>query len=238
MLYNGTGRFEDAYRAATAAATTPHEVFASVWALPELVEAAVRTGATDEARAAAERLSATTQPARTAFGLGIDARCQALVSVGDAADASYRAAIGHLTGTRMRADLARTRLLYGEWLRATGQRAAAQNQLRTAHAMLAGMGLAGFAERARLELVATGEKVSSRTAEAPELLTPQERQIAQLARDGLSNQEIGARLFLSPRTVEWHLGKIFAKLGIRSRRSLSVALAGIATYDPDVPAEP
>ena len=136
----------------------------------------------------------------------------------------YREAIDRLGRTRLRPELARAHLLYGEWLRREGRRVEAREQLRIAHDMFAAIGMEAFAERARRELLGTGEKVRKRTAETRDELTPQEEQIARLARDGLSNPEIGARLFLSPRTVEWHLHKVFAKLGISSRKGLHEAL--------------
>ena len=194
--------------------------------LPELVEAAARLGDAELARDALERLAKTTQPCRTEFALGIEARCRALLSDGAAADELYREAIERLRRTRLRPELARAHLLYGEWLRRENRRVDAREQLRTAHEMLVAIGMEAFAERARLELQATGEKVRKRTVETRDDLTAQERQIARLAHDGLSNPEIGARLFLSPRTVEWHLRNVFTKLGIRSRRELASALAG------------
>ena len=155
----------------------------------------------------------------------MEARSRALVSEGIAADELYREAIDRLSRTRLRPELARAHLLYGEWLRREGRRIDAREHLRTAHGMLGEIGMEAFAERARRELLATGVKARKRTVETRDDLTPQERQIAQLARDGLSNPEIGARLFLSPRTVEWHLRKVFGKLGIRSRHELANALA-------------
>jgi ATP/maltotriose-dependent transcriptional regulator MalT len=156
--------------------------------------------------------------------LGIAARSRALLSEGDAAQRLYREAIERLGRTRLRPELARAHLLYGEWLRREGRRVDAREQLRTAHEMLETIGMEAFAERARRELLATGKKVRKRTSDTRDELTGQERQIAGLARDGLSNPEIGARLFLSSRTVEWHLGKVFAKLGITSRMGLRDAL--------------
>ena len=152
----------------------------------------------------------------------------ALVADGDAAEELYLRAIRLLTPTRMRWYLARARLSYGEWLRRQGRRTDAREQLRVAHRMFTEMGGEGFAERARVELLATGGTVRKRLAETRDDLTTQETQIAQLARDGLSNPEIGSRLFLSPRTVEWHLRKVFTKLGIRSRRELAGALPASA----------
>jgi DNA-binding CsgD family transcriptional regulator len=224
VLYNGLGRYEDARRAAAAASSAQLDMFAGMWSLPELVEAAARTGAAELARDAVVRLEATTRPAGTDFGRGVEARCRALVSERDEAEGFFREAIERLGRTRLRVDLARAHLLYGEWLRREGRRRDAREQLRAAHGMLVGMGLAAFGERARRELVATGEVVRRRRTESRDELSAQEREIARLAGDGLSNPEIGARLFLSPRTVEWHLRKVFTKLGIRSRQEL----AGVA----------
>jgi DNA-binding CsgD family transcriptional regulator len=167
----------------------------------------------------------TTQPAGTDFGLGIEARSRALLSDGEAAHDLYREAIDRLSRTKLRPELARAHLLYGEWLRREGRRVDARAQLRTAHEMLDEIGMEAFAERARRELIATGEKVRKRRADTRDQLTPQEEQIARLARDGLSNPEIGVQLFISARTVEWHLRKVFTKLGIRSRGQLSAALS-------------
>jgi DNA-binding CsgD family transcriptional regulator len=228
ILYNGLGRYEDARDAAVASAT-PGDLFSAPRSLPELVEAASRTGALDVAREAVERLAETTRPAITDFGLGVEARCRALVSEGKEAEELYREAIDRLGRTRMRVDLGRSHLLYGEWLRRQGRRVDAREQLRTAHQMFTEMGIEGFAERARRELLATGARVRRRRPETRDDLTSQERQIAWLARDGLSNPEIGARLFLSPRTVEWHLGHVFAKLGIQSRGQLALALPASET---------
>jgi DNA-binding CsgD family transcriptional regulator len=172
-----------------------------------------------------DQLAERTQAGRTDFGLGIEARCRALVSQGQAAEDWYHEAIDRLGRTRLRPDLARAHLLYGEWLRREKRRADARAQLGTAHEMLDAIGMAAFAERARRELIAAGEQVQRRTAEAVIVLTAQEAHIARLARDGLSNPEISAQLFLSARTVEWHLRKVFTKLGIGSRRELQVALA-------------
>jgi ATP/maltotriose-dependent transcriptional regulator MalT len=192
--------------------------------LPELVEAAARQGNADLAREALERLAETTQPCGTDWALGIEARSRALLSDGDSADLLYREAIDRLRRTQMRPELARAHLLYGEWLRRQGGRVDAREQLRTAHEMLAAIGMEAFAQRARRELLATGEKVRKRSDETREELTAQEEQIARLARDGLSNLEIGAQLFISARTVEWHLRKVFTKLDISSRRQLRAAL--------------
>jgi DNA-binding CsgD family transcriptional regulator len=173
------------------------------------------------------RLAAMTGPAGTDWALGLAARSYALLCDGDEAETCYREAIDRLGRTRLRVELARAQLLYGEWLRREGRRVDARGQLRIAHDRFTSIGMAAFAERARRELLATGGTVRKRNAETPTTLTAQEAYIARLARDGLTNPEIGARLFLSARTVEWHLRKIFAKLDIGSRRELHAALAGL-----------
>jgi ATP/maltotriose-dependent transcriptional regulator MalT len=226
VLYNGLARYTEAASAARRATTGALNHWIPTWVLPELVEAAARVGDTELARDALERLATTTQPCGTEFALGMEARCRALLSDGAAAGELYREAIERLRRTRLRPEVARAHLLYGEWLRRENRRADAREQLRTAHEILAAIGMEAFAERARRELQATGEKVRKRTVDTRDDLTAQERQIARLARDGLSNPEIGARLFLSPRTVEWHLRNVFTKLGIRSRRELANALTG------------
>jgi DNA-binding CsgD family transcriptional regulator len=224
VLLNGLGRYQEALAVAREASDDTPELFVSAWALSELVEAAARSEDAARARAALDRLTEATSGARTDWGLGIAARSRALLSEGDAAQRLYREAIERLGRTRLRPELARAHLLYGEWLRREGRRVDAREQLRTAHEMLETIGMEAFAERARRELLATGKKVRKRTPDTRDELTGQERQIAGLARDGLSNPEIGARLFLSSRTVEWHLGKVFAKLGISSRMGLRDAL--------------
>ena len=224
VLYNGLARYEEAEWAARQATPNALGVWSYMTALPELVEAAARAGDTEVARNALERLAETTEPAGTDFALGIEARSRALLSDGMTAEGLYREAINRLSRTRLRPELARAHLLYGEWLRREGRRVDAREQLRTAHEMFLAIEMEAFAERARTELLATGEKVRKRTVETRDDLTAQERQIAELARDGLANPEIGARLFLSPRTVEWHLHKVFGKLGIRSRHELASAL--------------
>ena len=223
VLYNGLARYEAAASAARQATADPRNWW-SMWVLPELVEAAVRAGEAEPARDALERLAKTTQPCGTDFALGIEARSRALLSDGAAADDLYREAIDRLSRTRLRPELARAHLLYGEWLRREGRRVDAREQLRTAHAMFAAIGMEAFAERARRELLATGERVRKRTVETSAELTAQEALIARLARDGLSNPEIGTRLFLSARTVKYHLGKVFTKLDISSRAQLHRAL--------------
>jgi DNA-binding CsgD family transcriptional regulator len=224
MLLNGLGRYQEALAAAQEASDDTPELFVSVWALSELIEAATRSEDMARARSALERLTEAARAAATDWGLGIAARSRALVSEGETAERMYREAVERLGRTRLRPELARAHLLYGEWLRRENRRVDARAQLRTAHEQLTSIGMEGFAERARKELLATGDRARRRSAETRDELTAQERQIAQLARDGLSNPEIGARLFLSPRTVEWHLRKVFAKLGVRSRRELANVL--------------
>jgi DNA-binding CsgD family transcriptional regulator len=225
VLCNGLGRYEEALAAAVAA-SGHREVVAENWGLSELVEPATRTGRIDLAMDAQERLSRKAIATGTEWALGIDARSRALVSEDARAEGQFLEAIDHLSRTRVRAELARTRLLYGEWLRRLNRRVDARTQLRVALDAFTSTGMDAFAERARRELLATGETVRKRTAEVRDELTAQERQIAELAREGLSNPEIGARLYLSRRTVEWHLRHVFAKLGIKSRRELPSALAG------------
>ena len=224
LLFNGLGRYEDALGPARAAGECPQELAAANWGLAELIEAAARSGATDLAGDALERLSEMTTACGTDWALGVESRSRALLSEGDAAEQLYRAAIERLGRTRVRAELARARLLYGEWLRREGRRVDAREQLRAAHDMFTAMGAAAFGERARRELLATGETARQRTVETRDELTAQEAQIARLAAHGMTNSEIGAQLFISSRTVEWHLGKVFAKLGISSRRELPAAL--------------
>jgi len=225
VLYNGLARYHEAASAAQQATSNTLNPWMSMWAMPELVEAAARAGDVKLARDALERLAETTQPCGNDVALGIEARCRALLSHGADADGRYREAIDRLSRTRLRPELARAHLVYGEWLRREDRRLDAREQLRTAHDMLTAIGMEAFAERARRELIATGETVRKRGTETVTMLTPQEAYIARLARDGLTNPEIGAQLFLSARTVEWHLRKIFTKLGIGSRRELHAALA-------------
>jgi len=223
VLHNGLGQYDLAFDAADRASAAD-EIATSSWALSELVEAAARAGRTDAARAAAERLSERAGASGTAWAKGSEARALALVEEGELAEERHREAIDRLARCRMAAHLARARLTYGEWLRREGRRVDAREQLRIAHEAFTAIGAAGFAERARHELVATGEKVRRRRDDTRDELTPQELHIARLARDGRTNPEIGAELFISPRTVEWHLRKVFAKLGITSRMGLHDAL--------------
>jgi DNA-binding CsgD family transcriptional regulator len=224
VLYNGLGRYEEAASAAREVVTNGILPWLTMWARFELVEATAHIGDTELAREVLAGLAATTQPAGTDFALGIEARSRALLADGDAAEASYREAIDRLGRTRRRPELARSHLVYGEWLRGEARLGEARERLRTAEEMFTEIGMEAFAERARRELVASGARLRARPLEELEELTAQEQQIAQLARDGLTNTEIGGQLFLSPRTVEWHLHKVFAKLGIDSRGGLHAAL--------------
>jgi DNA-binding CsgD family transcriptional regulator len=226
VLMNGLGRYEEALAAATEAADDTQELFVSMWSLGELVEAASRCGDRAAAGRAVARLAEHTRGSDAEWALGSQARAEALVSEGDAAESGYQEAIERFERTRLRPELARSRLLYGEWLRRANRRVDAREQLRSAHEAFVAMGAEALAERARHELLATGAKARRRAADTRDELTAQEQQIARLARDGLSNPEIGARLFLSPRTVEWHLKKVFTKLGINSRMGLHDALPG------------
>jgi DNA-binding CsgD family transcriptional regulator len=226
VLGNGLGRYGDALKAAAATDAFDVDGF-TVYAqgLPELIEAAVRAGQAGRAAGALARLAAMTEASGTDWGAGLHARCLALLSPDDVAEGRYREAIERLNTTRVRAELGRAHLLYGEWLRRRNRRLDARAQLRLAHEMLTDMGVAAFAERARRELAATGETARKRTPETVSGLTAQEAQIVRLAVAGRTNAEIGAQLFISTRTVEWHLRQVFTKLGIGSRRELSHALS-------------
>jgi DNA-binding CsgD family transcriptional regulator len=223
VLMNGLGRYQDALAAAVEASEDTPELF-----LPWGDERVDRGCHQDRKRRGREGCSGETRRAdgrhRHRLGRGIHARSHAVLSEGEAAEHLYREAIERLGRTRLRPDLARAHLLYGEWLRREGRRIDGREHLRTAHDMLATIGMEAFTERARRELLATGERVRTRTVAMQDELTPQEEQIGRLARDGLSNAEIAAHLFLSPRTVEWHLRKVFSKLGVSSRRELRHAL--------------
>jgi DNA-binding NarL/FixJ family response regulator len=225
ILSNAGGRYQRALASAQRAAEEASQLHVTPWALTELIEAAVRAARPDLAADALERVVAATAPSSTDWGRGMQARCRALVSDGETAERLYREAIERLARTRRRPELARTHLLYGEWLRRENRRVDARVQLRAAHDQFVSIGMEAFGERARGELLATGEKVRKRNVTTRDVLTAQEGQIARLAREGLSNPDIGARLFLSPRTVEWHLHNAFTKLGIHSRRELTDALS-------------
>ena len=223
VLYNGLSRYEAALGPAQSASALD-ELMLSAQSLPELVEAAARCGNLEVANGALESLSERTSAAGTEWALGIEARARALVCEGAIADRLYREAISHLGHCRLALELARAHLLYGEWLRRNRRRTDARDELRRAQSTFTSMGAEGFAARAARELLATGEMARKRSAETRDDLTAQESQIAQFARDGLSNAEIGARLFISPRTVEYHLRKVFAKLGITTREHLDRVL--------------
>jgi DNA-binding CsgD family transcriptional regulator len=224
FLYNGLGRPRDALVSTTMFDTDPFEQTFTAWTLVELVEAAVAAGERERAAAALARLAPVTGSAGSDWSLGVEARLRAMLADGPAADGLYREAIERLERTRMRVEVARARLTYGEALRRWGREVDARDELRHAHDLLVAMCADGFAERAARELAATGERVRRPNVDSPHELTAQEMQIARLARDGQTNLDIGAQLFISPRTVEWHLGKVFNKLGISSRRELAAAL--------------
>jgi DNA-binding CsgD family transcriptional regulator len=224
VLYNGLSRYDQALAAAEQGSEYPCELGLATWSLVELTEAAVRAGLPERAAGALRQLSEATSAAATDWALGIEARSKALLSDGELAERLYLEAIRRLGQTRIRAELARAHLLYGEWLRRQNRRVDAREQLRVAHEMLTVMGAEGFAGRARRELMATGVTVRKRTVNTADELTAQEAQIARLAGYGHSNPEISIQLFISPRTVEWHLRKVFTKLGISSRKELRGAL--------------
>jgi DNA-binding CsgD family transcriptional regulator len=220
VLNNGLGRYEEALDAAQQAAEDRHASWWRNWGLVELIEAAARTGERELAADGLSRLLQTTAASGTDWALGIQARSRALLSDSETAELFYREAIERLQRTRVRVELARAHLLYGEWLRRERRRLDAREQLRRAHELFAEFGMEAFAERARVELGATGERARKRTVETRDDLTPQEAQISRLAADGATNQEIAAQLFISPSTVDYHLRKAFRKLGVKSRHQL------------------
>jgi len=223
VLHNGQGNYRAAAEAA-ARASAVDEIVISPWALYELTEAAARGDQAERARAAAGQLSQLAAASASNWARGMAARSRALVSSGRAAEEEYLEAIELLGRTRVATHLARARLVYGEWLRREKRRAEARDQLRSAFDAFTSMGAEAFAERARRELLATGETVRKRSDDTRTDLTPQEEEIAQLARAGRTNSEIAAQLFIGRRTVEWHLRKMFAKLDISSRFELDQAL--------------
>jgi ATP/maltotriose-dependent transcriptional regulator MalT len=225
VLYNGLGQYAAALENAQRA-SAQDELHASVWSLPELVEAAVRSGKPELAADALERLRERTQVAGTEWALGIEARCAALLSEDAFAEGLYREAIERLGHCRVALDLARAHLLYGEWLRRRRRRVDAREQLRSARARFVEMGAEAFAQRAERELLATGETARKRTIESGDELTPHEARIARMARDGASNQDIATELFVSRKTIEYHLHKVFSKLGISTRQQLEYVLPG------------
>jgi DNA-binding CsgD family transcriptional regulator len=225
VLHNGSGRYEQARAAAQQASQDSPAQWPTSWALVELIEAAARSGAPGRATDAFQRLSESTRASGTDWALGIEARSRALVSGGETAETDYRAAIDRLGRARLRVELGRAHLLYGEWLRRQQRRRDARDQLGRAHEILDSAGADAFAKRAHVELRACGGQTArKRSARTPGELTPQEAQIAKLAREGLSNPEIGGRLFISARTAEYHLSKVFTKLGITSRSQLDQVL--------------
>jgi DNA-binding CsgD family transcriptional regulator len=231
LLYNGLGHYDKAFAAAEVASEYD-DIGVLGWSLTELIEAAVRSDQPARASGALQRLSEMTRASGTDWALGTEARSRALLSEGEIAEHCYREAIERLGRTRMRPAAARAHLLYGEWLRRENRRLDARVELRTAHGLFTAMGIEAFAERARRELVATGDTVRKRTVETVSELTAQEEHIARLAVNGRTNVEIGTQLFLSTRTVEWHLSKVYTKLGVGSRRELRQALASLAQADP------
>ena len=219
LLCNGLGRYDEALAAARGACEYEDLGFHG-WCLLELIEAATRSGELDEAVSAVGRLEKRALASGTDWGLGVLAAARALVAADDVADSFYTEGIERLARTRVVVHLARAHLCYGEWLRRANRRVDARRHLGIAHEMFTRMGAQAFAERARRELIATGEKVRKQRVGSGDDLTSQEAQIARLAADGLTNQEIGAQLFISTHTVEWHLRKVFVKLGVTSRRQL------------------
>ncbi|MFC5236026.1 helix-turn-helix transcriptional regulator [Pseudonocardia zijingensis] len=231
IMHNSVGRYQQALAAASDACRSEQLAFAG-WALPELVEAAVRSGRHDAARRAVTRLTERTDAAGTDWGLGVQAAARALLADEQGAEPLYREAIDRLARTGIRTHFGRVQLLYGEWLRRRKRRVDARIPLRAAFELFTTIGSDALADRAHRELLATGEKARRRSVDAGRQLTPQEARIAHLALNGLSNPEIGARLFVSPRTVEYHLHKVFAKLGISSRTELHMVLATAANTHP------
>jgi DNA-binding CsgD family transcriptional regulator len=221
LLHNGLARYDVALASAEKVADDPHELWFSPLTMLELIEAATRSGRKDRAVRALEVLSETTRASGTPWARGIEARSRALLAEGEAAETLYREAMQHLQPTRLRVDLARTHLLYGEWLRRERRRIDARTELRVAHELFSEFGMEAFAERARVELEATGERARRRTVDTLGDLTPQEAQISRLVAQGHTNREIAGQLFISPSTVEYHLRKVFRKLGVKSRTQLA-----------------
>jgi DNA-binding CsgD family transcriptional regulator len=232
VLHNGLGRYAEALAVAEPATEETYSPLGTQWVLPELIEAAVRTGRADLAREALDRLSAMTAIEGSDWAKGLEARSRALVSEGQEAEQCYAEAVERLSRTLLQPELARAHLLYGEWLRRENRRLDARHQLRTAYDLFTAIGAEAFAERARGELLATGEKVRKREVGTYSQLTSQEEHIVRLAREGRTNPEIAAELFISTRTVEWHLRKVFAKLGITSRRDLHTASPSRGQHSP------
>jgi DNA-binding NarL/FixJ family response regulator len=225
FVNNGRCQYQEAMAAAEQGRKYADDLGLGAWSTVELIEAAVRTGQMERAKTACSQLLEETRQCESDLAEGIRARCRALVSTEDGAEALYREAVERLNRTDVGLELARAQLLYGEWLRRAGRRIDARRELRLAHEAFLHIGIDGFAERARRELVATGETARKRTVETYNELTPQESEISVLAGSGYTNSEIGQKLYISCRTVEWHLRKIFMKLEISSRRQLRDALA-------------
>jgi len=220
LLHNGLARYDVVLDAASRVVEDPHELWFRPLTMLELIEAATRSGRNDLAQQALDVLSETTRASGTSWARGVEARSRALLAKGEVAETLYREAIQHLQPTRLRVDLARTHLLYGEWLRRERRRFDARTELRTAHELFSQFGMEAFVERARVELEATGERARKRTLDTVGDLTPQEAQISRLVAQGHTNREIAAQLFISPSTVEYHLRKVFGKLDIKSRTQL------------------
>jgi DNA-binding CsgD family transcriptional regulator len=220
-LCNGLAQYHEAYAAAEDALEDPRELWYWPWATVELIEAASRTGRGRSAVPAFERLTENTTASGTVWAGAVEDRCRALLSEGRIAEALYRSAIERLSPTSLRLDLARTHLLFGEWLRRESRPADARQQLRVAHGLFKEFGSVSYAERARVELAATGERARNRSVDSGDRLTPQETRVAQLASRGATNVEIAAQMFISPSTVEYHLHKVFRKLEVRSRTQLA-----------------
>jgi DNA-binding CsgD family transcriptional regulator len=221
LLNNGLGRYEEALAAAEEAVRIPGEIWFSTFALAELVEAACRSGRRERGVDALETLIESTSASGTPWALGVEARSRALLAQGDAAEPIYREAIERLQPTRLRLDLARAHLVYGEWLRREARRIDARNELRAANELFTDFGMEAFAQRSRIELEATGEHARKRTLTTLDQLTAQEAQISRLAAEGNTNREIAGQVFVSPSTVEYHLRKAFRKLDVTSRTQLA-----------------
>jgi DNA-binding CsgD family transcriptional regulator len=224
VLCNGTGRYQDAFQAAKEATRDFNELWYWGWGAVELIEAASRTNNREQAQPVFDRLVESTDASGTDWAMAVQARSRALLTDGHQAETLYCEAIERLTPTRLRLDVARTRLLYGEWLRRVQRQRDAREQLRLAHGLFIEFGMSGFARRAESELLATGERARKRTVETQFDLTPQESRISELAAHGATNQDIAGQLFISPATVEYHLSKVYRKLGIRSRTQLATVL--------------
>jgi DNA-binding CsgD family transcriptional regulator len=226
VLYNGLGRYAEARQAALLVTEYPHDLSTSNWGMAELIEAAVRAGTPELAADARLDLAEVARVSGTDWAVGIAARSEALLADDDRAEELYVEAVGRLGRSRIAIDLARAHLLYGEWLRRKRRRSDARSQLRLAHGLFSEFGMEAFAERARVELEATGEHARSRSVDTLGQLTPQEAQISRLVAQGHTNREIAAQLFISPSTVEYHLRKAFRKLGVKSRTQLANRVRG------------